>query len=119
MVVGTWAAGRQEEWPRRRSRGVTQGASSRPGRKSFEGAAEEVKLESGRKATADRWLWISASGTREPVKVCEHRALEERPGGLHQTNENPVARGRPGRRLSQWARKEVGRAGLRTSKGKD
>lgn len=53
MVIATGAAGRQEEWPRRRSRGVTQGASSRPGRKSFEGAAEEVKSESGRKPTAD------------------------------------------------------------------
>lgn len=53
MVIATGAAGRQEEWPRRRSRGVTQGASSRPGKKSFEGAAEEVKSESGRKPTAD------------------------------------------------------------------
>ena len=49
--------------------------------------------------------------------MCEHRALEEQPGGLHQTNENPVARGRPGQRLSQWARKEVGRGRAKGIKG--
>ena len=60
---------------------------------------KKVKSETGRKPAtepADGWLRFSASGAREAGKVCELRSLEEQPGSLHQTNENPVARRQPG-----------------------
>ena len=99
VVLGTRAVGSQEEWPGERAEREHGESGPGQGESHLKVQQKKVKSETGRKPDAepaDGWLRFSASGATETGKVCELRALEEQPGSLHQTNENPVARRRPG-----------------------
>ena len=97
--MGTGVVGRQEEGPVQRGREGTRGARCRPGRKSLDGAAEESKIRDWEETSCRacrQMASVFCVRSEGGMKVCELRALEEQPGSLHRTNENPVARRRPG-----------------------